>query len=153
MMLEKIAGVWATLCAVAKRRHGRNARLRLTGFGGRPFEIMHSEDDKVWARLDAASQDDWQPATVLSRDVGARQPDAAESNVEIVTDGGERAVLPAGRVTPRNAEDQDRVPDLAQLVHLSEPCLLHALAERALLPWVLMAAAIIRQSCSSASRS
>ena len=129
-MLEKIAGVWATLCAVAKRRHGRNARLRLTGFGGRPFEIMHSEDDKVWARLDATSQDDWQPATVLSRDVGARQPDAAESNVEIVTDGGERAVLPAGRVTPRNAEDQDRVPDLAQLVHLSEPCLLHALAER-----------------------
>ena len=79
-------------------------------------------DERVWALLDPSRPDEWHPATLLSR--------AAGDDVEVLTDDGQRAVVPVGRAVPRNSEEQDRVADLAQLVHLSEPCLLHALASR-----------------------
>ena len=70
-------------------------------------------DQPVWVQLDTSRPDDW------SRAIKTRQE--PDDTIEVLTDGGVRAVLPAVRVEPCNAEEQDLVPDLAQLVHLSEP--------------------------------
>ena len=78
-------------------------------------------DEAVWVRLDTARPDEWCAASLTSR-----RGDA----VEVITDGGARAIVPQDRAVPRNSEDQDDVRDLSQLVHLSEPCLMHALACR-----------------------
>ena len=82
---------------------------------------MAANDERVWAQISTSQPDDWLPATLLSR---------TADSVELLTDAGERAVVPATQVQPRNGEEQDLVADLAQLVHLSEPCVLHALGSR-----------------------
>ena len=77
--------------------------------------------EPCWATLDLSS-DDWQPGTVVAR--GA-------AGVEVLFDSsGSRATLPPAQVLPQNGPEQDHTPDLAQLVHLSEPCLLHTLGCR-----------------------
>ena len=85
--------------------------------------MASATDEPVWVQLDATQPDDWSAAVVTGRASG-------DSSVEILTEGGARAVVPTARVFARNAEEQDAVADLAQLVHLSEPCLLHVLACR-----------------------
>lgn len=62
---------------------------------------------------------------------GQRVPAANRNAAEVLRDGEEdSAIVPVEQVASRNGADQDLVPDLAQLVHLSEPCLLHTLARR-----------------------
>ena len=82
---------------------------------------MAANEELLWAQLSTDQPDDWLPATLLSREA---------ETVELLTDAGQRAVLPAAQVLPRNSAEQDLVPDLAQLVHLSDPCLMHALERR-----------------------
>ena len=72
-----------------------------------------STDEAVWAQLDTSRPDDWSAGSAV------RKHD--DGSVEVLADNGERAILPAERVAARNGNEQDRVPDLAQLVHLSEP--------------------------------
>ena len=82
---------------------------------------MATGPEPCWATLDLAA-DEWQPATVVTR--GA-------AGVEVLFDtSGSRATLPPAQVLPQNGPEQDHTPDLAQLVHLSEPCLLHTLGCR-----------------------
>ena len=82
---------------------------------------MATGPEPCWATLDLA-EDEWQPATVVTRGAGG---------VEVLFDSsGSRATLPPAQVLPQNGPEQDHTPDLAQLVHLSEPCLLHTLGCR-----------------------
>ena len=82
---------------------------------------MATGPEPCWATLDLDA-DEWQPATVVTR--GA-------AGVEVLFDSsGSRATLPPAQVLPQNGPEQDHTPDLAQLVHLSEPCLLHTLGCR-----------------------
>ena len=83
--------------------------------------VMATGPEPCWATLDLAA-DEWQPATVVTRGV---------AGVEVLFDtSGSRATLPPAQVLPQNGPEQDHTPDLAQLVHLSEPCLLHTLGCR-----------------------
>ena len=82
-----------------------------------------ASSEAVWACLDP-STDDWQPASVVARH-------GSTNTVEVLFDSsGARHMLPPAQVLPQNGPEQDRTPDLAQLVHLSEPCLLHTLGCR-----------------------
>ena len=74
----------------------------------------------MWAQVDP--EEAWGRATVISR--------AADGSVELITDSGARATLPAERALATNSAAQDAEPDLSRLVHLSEPCLLHTLSVR-----------------------
>ena len=80
------------------------------------------ETGDSWVALDPATPDLWSACTVVAH--------ASDGKVEVQTTRGERAVLPAKRVLVKNHPEQDRTADLAQLVHLSEPNLLHTLACR-----------------------
>ena len=77
--------------------------------------------ERVWLKLDDVEADSWSPATLTSR---------TSDGVEVLADSGERRVVKPSAVLPQNADAQDLAPDLAQLVHLSEPCLLHTLGSR-----------------------
>ena len=77
--------------------------------------------ERVWLKLDDVEADSWSPATLTSR---------TGDDVEVLADSGERRVVKPSAVLPQNADAQDLAPDLAQLVHLSEPCLLHTLGSR-----------------------
>ena len=53
----------------------------------------------------------------------------SESSAVVEVDGAV-AHAPTARVLPRNAEDASEADDIATLVHLNEPCIVHALALR-----------------------
>ena len=109
--------IWAVWAAVL----GLGAHI-VHGFrkGFQP-DTMPTGPELCWATHDLAS-DEWEPATVVAR--GA-------AGVEVLFDSsGSRAMLPPAQVLPQNGPEQDHTPDLAQLVHLSEPCLLHTLGCR-----------------------
>ena len=59
------------------------------------------DEERVWALLDTSEPDKWVSATLL-----ARRDDSA---VELLTDAGERAILPPAQVADCNREEQDNV--------------------------------------------
>ena len=80
------------------------------------------DEGEAWVALDPAAPDTWRACTVVGH--------SADGNVEVQTTHGERATLSPKCIMVKNHVEQDLTPDLAQLVHLSEPNLLHTLACR-----------------------
>lgn len=76
---------------------------------------------RCWALVDAERAGGWEAATLVSREA---------DSVEILTDSGRTLHLPPDEALAQNESAQDSVSDLAELVHLSEPCVLHALGCR-----------------------
>lgn len=63
--------------------------------------MLATNDERIWALLDTSAPDEWVSATLLSR--------GGDDTVELLTDSGQRTVLPATQIAPRNSEEQDCV--------------------------------------------